>query len=243
MDLDERWKRWCLRFDEAAQDIRTLFHNRHVWLSITQMWQENAEAIELNTIVQNWHVRLYVNTQCTGIRRECDANMRTSSLENCLRELAKYPKMMDRSRFEAGIEANPEIPAEFKTINKQKFDAFALSPQSADLDQAKIETDIRNLRAAADTTRTYTNKIVAHREFTTAKITLAWADLDLALNTVGEVLKRYYTLWNTGVIKGNLTPELPLGWERPYQAAWRPQDFTPLSARPLDTYVHSTSSS
>jgi hypothetical protein len=43
------------------------------------------------------------------------------------------------------------------------------------------------------------------------------------------------------MIKGNLTPELPLGWERPYQAAWASQNYTSPQAKPLDTYVHPTS--
>ncbi|MFD0416853.1 hypothetical protein [Streptomyces sp. NPDC127108] len=69
MDLDERWARWCERFDAAEHDIRTLFLNRHIWLSINEMWEKNADAIELNTLTFNWHVNLYVATQCTGIRR------------------------------------------------------------------------------------------------------------------------------------------------------------------------------
>ncbi|MFE2601639.1 hypothetical protein ACFXCZ_35080, partial [Streptomyces sp. NPDC059396] len=133
---------------------------------------------------------------------------------------------------------HPEIEARFKVTNKRKFDSFALSPQSPDLDPSKVQADIDKLRDAVLTTRTYTNKVVAHRQYMTTKISLAWADLDIALNTVGEVLKRYYTLRHPPIIKGNLTPELPLGWERPYQAAWSPSNYTPPEAKPLDTYVH-----
>lgn len=237
MNLDERWERWCERFGQADRDVRDLFHNRHVWVAITQMWMDNAEAIQLNNIVQAWYVRLYVSTQCTGIRRECDAGTTTSSLENCLRELIKYPQMMTRARFEANVEANPEILVRFKEVNKEKFDWFTDSPTSDIVSPAKVEADIQRLRDAADATRKYTNKILAHREFPPRAIKLSWADLDGALNVVGDVLKHYYTLWNAGVIKGNLTPELPLGWEQPYRAAWSTEDFVTPSARPLDDYV------
>lgn len=237
MNLDERWERWSTRFAQADRDVRDLFHNRHVWIAMTQMWQDNAEAIELNTLVQNWYIRLYVSTQCTGIRRECDSRDDTSSLENCLRELIRYPAMMDRARFEANVEANPEILAKFKDVNKLKFDAYAKSPSSTELDVDKVQADIDRLRAAAETTRKYTNKIVAHRDFPPKPISLSWAELDGALNAVGAVLKRYYTLWDAGIIKGNLTPELPLGWERPFRTAWCTEDFVTPRARPLDDYL------
>jgi hypothetical protein len=201
------------------------------------MWQDNATAIEMNNVVQNWHIRLYVNTQCTGIRRECDAGTTTSSLHNCLRELVDYPQMMTHARFETNVGANPEILAKFKDVNKQKFDSYTVSPTAPLLDSSKIEADIQRLLDAVAATRAYTNKILAHREFPPKLIKLSWADLNGALNVVGEVLKRYYTLWNAGVIKGNLTPELPLGWDRPYRVAWCSEDFVSPRARPLDDYM------
>ncbi|MGW2989759.1 hypothetical protein [Streptomyces goshikiensis] len=240
MDLDERWSRWCERFDAAEHDIRTLFLNRHIWLSITEMWEKNADAIELNTLTFNWHINLYVTTQCTGIRRECDADTTTSSLQNCLQELIKFPKMATRSRFDASVEAHPAIPAAAKSIQKSKFDEFAASGQAPEIDPDKVQKDIDRLLDAAKTTRLYTNKIVAHRDHKHAEITLPWVDLDTALNTVGDVLKRYFTLRNPPEIKGSLTPELPLGWERPYQAAWCPPGYMPPRAKSLDDYVHPT---
>jgi len=237
MDLDERWERWRTRFSEADRDVCNLFHNRHLWVAMTQMWQDNADAIELNAIVQNWYIRLYVNTQCTGIRRECDSDTSTSSLENCLSELIKYPGMMNRARFEANVEANTDISAKFKHVNKLKFDDYAQSPSATDLDVDRVQADIDRLRSAAETTRKYTNKVLAHREFPPKPIRLSWVELDGALNAVGEVLKRYYMLWDAGIIKGNLTPELPPGWERPFQTAWCTEDFVSPSAHPLDKYL------
>ncbi|GAA2034546.1 hypothetical protein GCM10009839_38840 [Catenulispora yoronensis] len=237
MNLDERWQRWTERFAQAERDIRDLFHNRHVWVALTRMWDETAAEIELNTIVRNWHIRLYVTTQVTGIRRECDPGTTTSSLLNCLQELTKFPSMMDRARFEANVDANPEIANEFKAVNKRKFDQFATSTTSGELDVTKIDADIERLKGAAEAARRYMNKIVGHREFPPKPITLSWADLDGALNMVGIVQKRYYSLWNAAVIKGNLTPELPAGWEHPYRFAWRPTHFEVPRARPLDEYV------
>ena len=105
MDLTDRWNRWCGRFDEADREVGVLFHTRQMWLATTQMWTESAKAIKLNGIVQNHFIRQHVSTQCVGIRRECDDDSRTSSVQWCLKELVKFPDMVSRSRFEANVDA------------------------------------------------------------------------------------------------------------------------------------------
>lgn len=236
---DELWQSWCNDFDAAQQDIQRLFHNRYVWLTVNEMLQRTAPEIEFNTIVQNWLTTLYANTQCTGIRRECDRDTRTSSLERCLRRLCETPAIADRARYEAGVRANPDTPEQHRALKMSGFDEFAPAPGAPALDVARIEADLEELRTAVETTRIYTNKIVAHREVVGPSITLAWADLDLALNKVGEVLKRYYRLRHPGSVLGNLTPELPLGWEKPFRSPWCPENYRPGPVRPVDDHVHS----
>ena len=235
---DERWEKWCRNFDAAEQDIRRLFHNRYVWLTISDMLERTAEQIHFNAIVQNWLVMQYAHSQCTGIRRECDPDTRTSSLERCLRRLLETPGMADRARYEAGIQVNPSIPDQYRQICLCGFDEFAFSPDSPDLDPDKIQADLDALRDAAQATREYTNKVVAHRDGIGEEITLAWADLDQALNAVGIVLKRYYKLRHPGTVLGNLTPELPTGWEKPFRSAWCPDDYWPRPVRPADDHIH-----
>ncbi|KIQ63107.1 hypothetical protein TR51_30450 [Kitasatospora griseola] len=237
---DDKWQKWCVQFDAAGTDIQTMFHNRHVWTTIEDMWVRTGGQIELNTIVQNWFIRNYVSTQCTGIRRECDEDSRTSSLARCLRRLIESPTMANRTRYEAVVMANPEIKDEHKASVIRGFDHFALTPETSCLDQDRIEADVAALHAAAMTTRYYTNKIIAHRQFTDEKITLSWHDLNRALNTVGAVFKRYYRLRHPGSSLGNLGVDLPLGWEQPFRSAWCPEDFWPQPAAHLDNYLPGT---
>ncbi|MFD4503693.1 hypothetical protein [Streptomyces sp. NPDC058457] len=234
---DAKWQKWCTIFDAAEDDIRTLFHNRHVWTTIEDMWVQSGPEIQLNTITQNWFIRLYVNAQCTGIRRECDEDTRTSSLARCLRRLTETPGMASRARYEAAITTNPEVKDEYKAGLIRGYDDFALASIASCLDQDRIEGDLAALHAAAETTRYYTNKIIAHRQITDEKITLSWFDLNRALNTVGRVLKRYYRLRHPGSILGNLGVDLPLGWEQPFRSAWCPEDFWPQPAVRLDDYL------
>src|SRR5581483_188913 len=107
MDLNVRWNRWCDRFDAADREVSVLFHTRQMWWATTYMWTDNATDIKLNNIIQNHFVRQYVTTQCVGIRRECDYGNGTSSVRWCLSELTKFPNMVDRTRFEAIVDADP----------------------------------------------------------------------------------------------------------------------------------------
>lgn len=236
---DGQWTRWCRDFDAAHQDILRLFHNRYVWLTINGMLEHTAGEIGFNAIVQNWLTTLYAHAQCTGIRRESDSDARTSSLERCLVRLSENPAMATRTRYADGLSKRPDMRPEYYQGLVGRFDEFATSPGAEELDADKVKADLVALRGAADTTRNYTNKIVAHREVVTdAQITLRWDELDQALNKVGEVLKRYYKLRHPGQLLGNLTPELPVGWEKPFRSAWCPPDFWPGPVTAADSHVH-----
>lgn len=240
---DEQWEKWCSHFDAAEQDIHRLFHNRHVWLTIGDMLERSAREIGFNAIIQNWLTTNYAFSQCTGIRRECDPDTRTSSLERCLARLIESPRMASRARYEVGILANPNIPDQYRQMRMSDYDEFAVSPGSPDLDTRRVQADLYALRDAAAAARKYTNKVVAHREVVGETITLVWADLDQALNAVGGVLKRYYKLRHPGTKMGNLTPELPAGWEKPFRSPWCPDGYWPRSARPADDHVHTPGTS
>jgi hypothetical protein len=235
MDLTERWDRWCDRFDAADREVGVLFHTRQLWWATTKMWTDNAADIKLNNIVQNHFVRQYVATQCVGIRRECDDDRHTSSVLWCLNELIKFPDMIDRARFEAIVDADPTTKPQYKQVTKTKYSKLA-QPGAAGLDVAAIEADRTYLTATAVPVRAYTNKVLAHREHT-ATIDLKWAELDKALNAVGELVKKYYLLRSGGKIKGNLTPDLSSAWDVPFRTAWAPDGISLPSHNVLDHYV------
>jgi hypothetical protein len=154
------------------------------------------------------------------------------------------PRLADRARYEAAIRAKPDTDASYVPELLKGFNEFALTPETDCLDQDRIEIDLAALRVAAQTTRDYTNKIVAHREVLGEKITLPWVDLDKALNTAGTVLKRYYKLRHPGSILHNLTPDLPPGWEQPFRAAWCPDGLDSWQpSHAMDSHVHPFQSS
>lgn len=214
-----------------------LFHNRHVWLTIEEMWKAPT-AVELNTVVTNWFTRLYVVTQVAGVRRECDSDKDTSSLRWCLDELVRFPEVVSRARYEAAIDAGPSRDDELKASVKSGFDMFS-GPGLPHIDAQLVQTDINTLASTFDTVRKYTNKILLHRQRNGAALglSLSWAELDAALNVVGAMLKRYYRLRHPGSALGHLAPELPLGWTTPFEVPWLPDGFVPLPALSIEDHV------
>lgn len=236
---DASWENWCTAFDVAQRDVQRLFHNRHVWLAINEMWRRSWDDIGLNVVVQNWFITQYVHTQCTGIRRECDARTDTSSLRRCLQRLLDRPHMADRARYESAIRALPNTPSEYVPELLRGFDQFTAGPQEPYLDAGQVQADIDTLLAAAKTTKQYTNKVVAHRDIKGEEITLTWVELDQALNAVGQVVTRYYRLRHPAQHLGQITPLLPGGWVTPFEAPWCPDGmYLEISQTDLDQYVH-----
>jgi len=234
---DAEWDAWCAEFDQAQADIQTVFFQRYVFLTLNQMLDRTGSAIKFNTVVQSYLTGTYVASLSTGIRRECDGDRRSASLYRCLEKLSKGPEMADRARFDAVVDAKTEGSSATRAGVKRTFDIFAVSPQSPDLDVDKIARDMADLRDAAEAVIAYTNKVVAHRDAVAAD-TPAWAELDMGLNQVGRVLKRYFQLRHPGMVLGNLCPDLPPGWEEPFRHVWCPTDLHPVRAWDLDEYVH-----
>jgi hypothetical protein len=94
---DRDWLGWCQRFDDAYSNVQMMFHHRHIWKNLAAMLERNLGDA---AVVESWLKRMYVDSQCSAIRRLNDDNPATASLRRCLRKLIKTPTMVTRARFE-----------------------------------------------------------------------------------------------------------------------------------------------
>jgi hypothetical protein len=96
------------------------------------------------------------------------------------------------------------------------FGRFAASG-AAFIDATRVRNDIDNLKAVIDRVNRYTTTVIAHRDAAVAKgatpcEAITCGDLDNAINTIGAVHARYYTLCHPGESLAILTPFAPLTW-------------------------------
>jgi hypothetical protein len=109
------------------------------------------------------------------------------------------------------------------------FDRFARSG-AALIDPAPVTRDIGSLQAVIADVNAFTSKSLAHRDDKVgpdapSAPTITWADLDAAIDKIGTIHKKYYTLAHPGEALGSLTPLQSLEWTQLCQAAWMPPGF------------------
>lgn len=56
---------------------------------------------------------------------------------------------------------------------------------------------------------------------------ITWAELDGAIDAIGRIHKKYYSLRHPGEPLGALTPLASPGWIQMFGTAWMPHGFIP----------------
>lgn len=200
---DSKWELWVKDFDAAREELHNLFHTRWLWLAINGMLDNSG--VQQYASVQNYLIRTYVTTICTGIRRECDPDPRSASLARCLQALIDCPLFASRDRYRSLLEGELAGRPDADT----GFDVFA-SAGASFVDSDIVGSDLRDLRGAAAKAKRYTDKVLAHRDRATSAnpswISLTFGEMHNALDAVGSTMKKYYKLRHPGQLLAVVTP-------------------------------------
>ena len=226
------WARWCSRFDALRDEVLGLHHSRRVWRAVRVMIETNPD-VHRSGIAEHWLTECYSVAQLSAVRRQVDRRKDVVSLWRLLDELARKPTMATRSWFAAELQSRPES-APYATRLSAEFDTFAGTGAST-VDKRTAEADRDRLWTAAEAAKLVVDQSVAHQTDVTGAARpgtalITWGELDTAIDTVGELYKKYYRLRHPGQVLGNLEPDLPAGWDRIFESAWRasPDGSIPL---------------
>lgn len=223
---EERWNAWCSDFDEVEQELHALFHTRWVFRTVTGMLEHSG--VPQYATVQNYLLRTYVATICTAVRREADADQRTTSLARCLRALVERPHFASRARFTALVAATltDEASDYVQQVAAEGFLRFA--PDGGDhIDPGLVAQSIERLLTAAAPVRKYTNQVIAHRE-RQGKVRrehVSFEQINNALDELSEVARQYYTLRHPGVELLMFTPSADLTFLNMFKKPWYQDGF------------------
>lgn len=225
--IEDDWQRWCQRFDKTHNGIVRLFHDRAIWRTILAMLDDNP-AVTRGGHGEYWLGWCYTTTQLVGIRRETDPNREGTGLGRSLKALASKPRMATRAGYEQQIRAAGYGGSEFNELAGM-FGRFA-QPGAAFIDASLVRQDIDDLRAVVADVNAFTTKVLAHRDDRIGRCApslppITWADLDAAIDAVGTIHKKYYSLRYPGEALGSLTPLKTREWTRLFDAAWMPPAF------------------
>jgi hypothetical protein len=235
---EDEWQRWCARFDQAHNGVIRLFHDRSVWRTIRQMIDTNS-AVHQTGIAENWLAWCYTTTQLIGIRRECAGDRDSVGYRRLLNGLASNPRMATRSWYKAELRIRG-IDGEDLDRLSADFDRFT-QPASPFVDSRLILDDLERLETVVAKAENYTNKMLAHR---TDKLSesgaiepppITWEELDTAINTIGQIHRKYYRLRFPATDLWHLTPLTHPGWDRMFDTAWKAAGFVPLDDLSFET--------
>lgn len=185
-------------------------------------------AIARGGLGEFWLGSCYTASQLIGIRRETGSDRDSIGMGRSLNSLASTPRMATRAWYEQRIRELEYKGSDFSELASM-FDRFA-DPGAPFINSAQVRQDIVTLTAVTETVNAFTTKTLAHRDDRITARTpppqpITWHELDDAIDTVGRIHKKYYSLRHPGESLGSLTPLKSLEWLRMFETAWMSPEF------------------
>lgn len=230
MTAQDDWQRWCDRFDKIHNGVLRLFHGRAIWRTILAMLDANP-LVARGGFGEYWLGSCYTDSMLIGIRRETGADSDSIGILRSLRGLASNPRMARRDWYEQRIRQGDHRGRGAWELGELDggFNIFA-GPGQPFIDASRVKQDITALETVISRVNTFTTKTIAHRDDVLrgapAAPAVTWGELDVALDAVGSIYKKYYRLRHPGEALGALTPLRSPAWIEMFQTAWMPPGFT-----------------
>lgn len=226
MTDEAEWARWRAQFDALRDEVLGLHHSRRMWRTIRSMIEMNP-AIERSGITEHWMSQCYSVCQLVAVRRQADARRGVVSLRRSLDHLARRPSMATRAWFASELERNPTSrPYAAELVGG--FEDFA-GPGQPSVDAASVRSDRDRLLAAVDLAKQVVDESLAHladpAQAGDGAPAITWGDLDVAIDTIGDLYRKYYRLSHPGTVLSIHEPLIPPGWDRMFETAWKPEGF------------------
>lgn len=229
MTREQDWQNWRDRFDKTHNGVLRLFHDRAIWRAIKAMLDANP-AVMRGGLGEYWLQSCYVTSQLIGMRRETGGDSSSIGLMRSLKGLESCPRMATRAWYEQQV--RDDYPGRTPGELGEMYSLFGRFADQGALyiDAQHVTSDISTLRAVIGNVNTYTSKVIAHRDAPIARgaaqgIVITWGQLDAALDTIGQIHQKYYSLCHPGEALGFLTPLAPPMWTQMFQTAWMPAGF------------------
>lgn len=163
-----------------------------------------------------------MTTQTSSVRRQLDRTRGTVSLWRLLDEIAQHSRVASRERHVAVWRedgADPFLEAEAH----RNFDRFAGGRDRDRIAVAVVRADLGKLEAAGAVVERYANEAVAHMAVDQTRTVLTYAELNAAIDQIGDLVKKYASLLKATIL-AELEPVIQYDWKAPFRQAWIPPE-------------------
>jgi hypothetical protein len=194
MNQEQEWELWRTWLGEEPknpsiyQDVVSMYAARAVWWGFNSIYGKAPEEARKNATFQQWIASNYYTSQAIGIRRQADLRTDVMSLAALIKRVAEAPEVLSRERFSDARGRDDYADRDFDTLT----DAAGLDH----IDPATPLDDLKRLRDGTESVRTWATKEVAHYDPNkgTFEVGLTYGDLHSAVDLVGELFQKYYSL-------------------------------------------------
>lgn len=202
--LLEKLKEWIGRI---RGEVIKLFFLNHIFWEVQDIIHNNPALIERENYFYEWMSDAFVYSAAMFVRRQVDVRRDSLSFLKLLRELLRYPTLINRENFLDHTThrrtALARVTARQTAEAERIFDELVGSGKGH-LEKALIQSDIERLIETSRRFEEFANHYVAHHslnEMPSDKPT--FADLNDYIDFVVCLLEKYYLL-----ITGNRMPAL-----------------------------------
>jgi hypothetical protein len=195
------------------QEVKTVFLWRDIWRPLGTALDTNPDL--RRTLAASYMAATYTASQAVAVRRlAVDPKNNVVSFARLLTGIASAPRLISRdwwlSHQDDSLLSQVEGPRDW-----QQFGGGAY------LNAAVPRSDLRELEARVKPLDDYVNKYLAHHAEEQPSQVPSMADLDSALDRLGELLVKYVLLLH-GADRGLIAPVVPGDVMAPFRVAWLP---------------------
>ena len=201
----EKWQREIIRIRGSV--IRLLDHRR--WNRVYEAIVSANPRLRPGTPVLDYFRNVYADYAVMAIRRQVRADGDSVSLVGLLEDLAENSSFITRAwtrqLYERPLASGERYPQQMAhTLADGTFTQFADST-AAHLDETIVRNDIERLSGATSKILGHSDRAVAHDDRRRARDAATFDDLNLAIDMIEEIAKRYLLLL-TGESMIQMTP-------------------------------------
>lgn len=219
--VDPKLLKWQKQIERIGHHVIQLNHDRQLWREMTAGLATATPEAD-GTFIQHY-TKLYVDGASMAVRRLADVGgqRQTIALGRLIADLIANSKVLNREVIVARY-THDDDPREWAREDwrrrGEEFWQTEWADAEDDLDVVKLRADVAALTSAADKVASFADRVVAHIDSRGAHDIPTFADLDDAINLIGDLFKRYSSLID-GKGWAFLEPAIQGDWKAPFRRA------------------------
>ena len=207
----DKWRRWL---GEIKQQVYSVMQSRHVYNETVAIIHANKSLPKTSVFygqLQVW----YADSVIMAIRRQAKIDRQAISLARLMDEMRENPELISREYWTDLCKGY--VVEEF---SDRMFDHLA-GRGAKHVDPTVVEADLVRFRNSLRSCERWADKRVAHFDAGKAPKPPTFGELDEALESLDEMLKKYFNLVTADAIAFT-TPEIQYNWKRIFEHPWMP---------------------